>query len=202
MVNWGSQDWVISKISKVRHLFWDVPEAALARFNQIDPLTRLTFPSRTSANVINSLMIDEARKQFAGVSGSRFLDTNQTTYHLLNGCAFWYKQLGSDGLPSNYPTDLAKELMSGTFDFAPQQLLLVLGFRFDATFQRLALVEMQRYESTRFCKFYIELEKVAPKKTQIIEMPSSQASDAIATRTRVRIKRGPEQTELRAQEGE
>ena len=200
MENWGSQDWVISKIGRVRHLLWDVPEAALARYNKIDPLTRATFPPRTTANVINSLLIDEARKQFAGVRGSEFLDANQTTYHLLNGCALWYKQLGSDGLPSNYPTDLAKELMCGTFEFAPQRLLLVLGFRFDVSLQRLTLVEIQRYESSRFCKFYIELKKITPK-TQVIEMPS-QVSDAAGTRTRVRIKRGPEQTELRAQEGE
>jgi hypothetical protein len=200
MANWGSQDWVISKIGRVRHLLWDVPEAALMRYNKIDPLTRATFPARTTANVINSLLIDEARRQFSGVRGSEFLDANQTTYHLLNGCALWSKQLGSDGLPSNYPTDLAQELMCGTFEFAPQRLLLVLGFRFDASFQKLTLVEIQRYESSRFCKFFIELEKITPR-TQVIEMPL-QTSDAIGTRTRVRIKRGPEQTELRAQEGE
>lgn len=200
MKSWGSQDWVISKLRTVRHLLWDVPEVALARYNTIDPMIRMTFPPRTTANVLNSLIIDEARKQFAGVRGSEFLDTNQTTYHFLNGCALWYKQLGADGLPSNYPTDLAKELMSGTFEFAPQRLLLVLGFRFDDAFQNLKLVEIQRYQSTKFCKFYIELEKITPR-SQVIEMPT-QISDAIGTRTRVRIKRGPEQTELRAQEGE
>ncbi|WP_109488612.1 hypothetical protein [Occallatibacter savannae] len=200
MTNWGSQDWVISKIRNFRHLLWGVPEAALAKYNTIDPLIRMTFAQRTTANVINSLMIDEARKQFAGVPGSEFLDTNQTTYHLLNGCALWYKQLGSDGLPSNYPTELARELMSGSFDFAPQRLLLVLGFQFDETYQKLKLVQIQRYQSSNFCKFYIELEKFTPK-SQVIEMPT-QVSDAVATRTRVRIKRGPEQTELLAQEGE
>jgi hypothetical protein len=200
MGKWGSQDWTISKITNVKHLLWDVPEAALARYRTIDPLIRATFSSRTNANVLNSLIIDEARKQFSGVRGSEFLDANQTTYHLLNGCALWYKQLGSDGLPSNYPTDLAKELMQGAFFYAPQRLLLVLGFQFDDALQTLKTVVIQRYLSAKFCKFYIELEKVASK-PQVIEMPS-QTIDAVGTRTRVRVKRGPEQTELLAQEGE
>jgi len=201
MEKWGSQDWVISKIKTARHLLWDVPAAALARYQTIDPLMRVTFPPRTTANIMNSLVIDEARKQFCGVRGSQFLDANQTTYHLLNGCALWYKQLGSDGFPSNYPTDLAQELMQGTFPFAPQRLLLVLGFQFDEALQSLKKVVIQRFMSAGFCKFYIELEKVTPK-AQVIEMPSQMHAATLGTRTRVRIKRGPEQTELLTQEGE
>jgi hypothetical protein len=107
MALFGSQDWAVSKIRNVRHLLWDIPEAALTTYNTIPPALRLPWNARITANVLNGYVIDEARRRFDGVRGSEFLNTNGTTYHLFNGCVLWYKQLGEDGFPSNYPTETA-----------------------------------------------------------------------------------------------
>ena len=200
MAEIGSQDWVVSKIRGVRELLWDVPAAALATYGKIDPALRLPWNPRTVANVLNSYVLDEARRQFAGVKNSRFFDANGTSYHLLNGCALWYKQLGVDGFPSNYPTDLALEMMQGRFSFMPQRILLVVGFQVDDAMQAIKSVVIQRFHSVRQLKFYIELEKVTAK-SRVIEMPSH-STVATGTKTRIRIKRGPEQKELIVGENE
>lgn len=103
----GSQDWTISKLKSSRFKFYDIPDQALRTYNSIDPSLRLPLNARTIANNINCYVIDEAKKAFDGASNSRFEERNGTTYHYINGCAIWYKQLGSDGLPSNYPTETA-----------------------------------------------------------------------------------------------
>jgi hypothetical protein len=59
---------------------------------------------------------------------------------------------------------------------------------------------IQRFYSTGKLKFYIELEKLTSK-SRVIEMPP-QTTEALGTRTRIRIRRGPEQEELLAQENE
>ena len=41
MALFGSQDWAISKIRNVRHLLWDIPEAALTTYNTIPAALRL-----------------------------------------------------------------------------------------------------------------------------------------------------------------
>ena len=200
MLEIGSQDWTISKIRNVRHLLWDIPEAALATYNRMPGAFRRPFNSRATANALNCYVIDEARRRFEGVRSSEFFPANGTTYHLFNGCVIWYKQLGDDGLPSNYPTETAVEIMQGSFPFAPKRPVLVLGFSVDGAVQAIKQVMIQRYSSIGNLKFYIELEKMTSK-SRVVEMPS-QITDAIGTRTRVRIKRGPEQKELRAQENE
>jgi hypothetical protein len=196
----GSQDWAVSKISKVRHLLWDIPEAALAAYNKIPPALRLPWNSRVIANVLNSYVIDEAQRRFSNMRNSEFWPANGTTYHIYNGCVLWYKQLGEDGLPSNYPTDTALEMMQGTFAFAPKRPILVLGFKADEAIQSVKRVVIQRFNSVGQLKFFIELEKLTSK-SRVIEMPPHTAA-ALETRTRIRIKRGPEQKELLAQENE
>ena len=200
MALFGSQDWAISKIRNVRHLLWDIPEAALTTYNTIPPALRLPWNARITANVLNGYVIDEARRRFDGVRGSEFLNTNGTTYHLFNGCVLWYKQLGEDGFPSNYPTETVEEMMQGNFAFAPKRPILVLGFKVDEAIRCIKHVMIQRFYSTGKLKFYIELEKLTTK-SRVIEMPS-QTTEALGTRTRIRIKRGPEQKELLAQENE
>jgi hypothetical protein len=200
MAEIGSQDWAISKIRNVRHLLWEIPEAAIATYNRIAPALRLPWNPRVTANVLNSYVIEEARRLFGSSRNSEFWEANGTTYHLFNGCVLWYKQLGEDGHPSNYPTETAIEMMQGTFPFAPKRPILVLGFRVDEAMQSIKRVMIQRFNSIGELKFYIELEKL-PLKPRVIEMPS-QSTDALETRTRIRIKRGPEQKELMAQENE
>ena len=190
MLQFGSQDWVISKLRSNRSRFWEIPEQALRTFNSIDPLLRLPLNARTVANNINCYVLEEARKAFAEVGGSCFEDRNGTTYHYLNGCALWYKQLGDDGLPSNYPTETAKELMQGSFPWAPKKLLLVIGFELDATLQRVMRVEIQRYNSLNKLQFNIQLEKI--DSARLLTMPGT----AQTTRTKITIKRSAEQIEF------
>jgi hypothetical protein len=199
MPEFGSQDWVISKIRGARHHFWDVMGSALERYQRIPATERIVFNSRTIANVLNCLVLEEARIAFAAQRGSDFDERNGTTYHFFNGCVFWYKQLDDEGFPSNYPTETALELMQGRFPFMPQRVLLVVGFQLDPTMQSVKTVVIQRYSSAGRLKFYITLEKLPAKR--VIEMPLR--TDEIArTRTRIRIKRGPEQQDLKAQENE
>jgi hypothetical protein len=193
MVVIGSQDWVIEKLSRHRRSLREIPEAALETYNKIDPALRLPWNARTIANVMNSFIIDEARKAFDGQSGSKFLEANGTTYHLINECVLWYKQLDTDGLPSSYPTDTAQVLMQGSFPFLPKRFLLVVGFRFDEAMQKVERVEIQRFNSIGEIQFYIELEKTASA-TRVITMPPG--ASTTKTKTRVAIKRGPEQKEL------
>ena len=195
-----SQDWAVSKISKVRHLLWEIPEAALATYNRIPHAFRVPFTPRAVADVINSYVLDEAKRRFDGVRGSEFFPKNGTTYHLFQGSVIWYKQLGEDGLPSNYPTETAQEMMQGCFPFAPLRPILVLGFKADETMQSIKSVMIQRFNSVCKLKYYIELEKVTTK-SRVVEMPS-QTNEHLTTRTRIKIKRGPEQNELLAQENE
>ena len=201
MVEIGSQDWTVSRIRAFRNRLWDVPEKAVARYNsRIPAIDRLPFNARTIANVLNAYVLDEARRLFADVRNSRFEEINGTTYHHLNGCVLWYKLLDEDGFPSNYPTYTALEMMQGTFPFMPQRVLLVIGFQLDQALQSIRSVVIQRYSSGNRLKFYIALEKVTPK-SRVIEMPSHTAG-VIGTRSRVRIKRGPEQKELMGGETE
>ncbi len=193
MVVSGTQDWVVSKLKPNRRQLWDVPEAALATYNSIDPAIRLPWNPRTVANVINSFVLDEARKAFSGNGGSRFLEINNTAYHLMNGCALWYKQLGDDGLPSNYPTESALELMQGSFPFAPKYLLLVVGFKFDPMLHRLEKVEIQRFNGLGQMQFHIELQKLASP-ARVIAMPPGKIP--AKPKTRVAIKLGPEQKNI------
>jgi hypothetical protein len=182
-----------------KHLLWEIPEAAVAKYNKISPELRLPFHPRAVACVLNSYVIDEARRKFEGVRDSRFMSTNGTTYHFLKGCVLWYKQLGPDGLPSNYPTDTAIEMMQGSFPWMPQKVLLVVGFEIDDTCQRLLSVVIQRFNSAGRVQFYIEILPVVSK-ARILAMPTVAAQEG--QKVRVRIKRGPEQKELLVQENE
>ncbi len=199
MASVGSQDWVISKLNASKSRLCEAPETALARFHKIDPTLRLCWNARTIANVLNCNVIDEARRLFQGVRNSSFYAANGTTYHLLNDCVLWYKQLGDDGLPSNYPTSTALEMMQGTFSFMPQRVLLVVGFQLDEAIQKVRQVVIQRFSMSGQMQFYIELEKIVTK-PHVIQMPSHDTP--AGTRTRVKVKRGPEQKELLAQEND
>lgn len=178
----------------MREDLWAIPEAALANYNAIPPIHRLPWNPRVTANVINSYVIDEARRRFDGVRNSDFFEKSGTTYHLYNGCVLWYKQLGSDGFPSNYPTETALEMMQGCFPYAPTRPIFVLGFEVDEAIQALKRVVVQRFYSSGQLRYYIELEKIASQ-SRVIEMPAN-TTEALKTRTRIRIKRGPEQREL------
>jgi hypothetical protein len=95
-------------------------------------------------------------------------------------------------LPSNYQTDTAQLLMQGEFPFVEKRVLLVVGFRIDSAMQQVERVEIQRFRGNTM-QFYIELEKVA-RKSKVVTMPSDLT--ATKAKTRVTIKRGPEQEEM------
>jgi hypothetical protein len=206
MTEFGSQDWVISKITKVRHNFWNGVENAVARSRRLPASESITFNPRTWACVLNCLVLDEMQAAFDGVRGSGFDKRNGTVYHHFGDCVFWYKQLDDEGFPSNYPTETALELMQGRFMFMPKQILLVVGFQLDPVTHAVKSVEIQRYSSNRTVQFYIRLEKIEAK-SRVVQMPqhtgdSAKTDQLVTTKTRIRIKRGPEQKDLNAQGNE
>ena len=205
MAEFGSQDWVISKITKVRQNFWNGVENSVVRSRRIPADVSTTFNARTWACVFNSLVLDEMQSAFDGVRGSDFDKRNGTVYHHFGDCVFWYKQLDEDGFPSNYPTETAIELMQGRFMFMPKQVLLVVGFQLDPVTHAVKSVEIQRYSVNRTVLFYIKLEKVEVK-SRVVQMPqaggAAPTNEIVKTKTRIRIKRGPEQKDLNAQGNE
>ena len=85
--------------------------------------------------------------------------------------------------------------MQGAFPWAPKKVLLVVGFEFDEMLQRLERVEIQRFNGANKIQFHIALEKVVP--ARVLAMPSKTATP---TRTKVAIRRSPEQEELKVGE--
>jgi hypothetical protein len=165
--------------------------AGVRRLNRLSPDDLLAFTARCGADVLNSFVIDEARKEFEGVRESVFVDRNNTTYHQLNGCILWYKQLGSDHLPSNIPTLTAEQMMQGQFDFMPNQLLVVVGFELDLFKKKLKSVEIMRFGPGQRLEFTIEIVQV-PVETRVVEMPGKPATPKVR-RTKVAIRNGFEQ---------
>ena len=186
MALFGSQDWAITKIRNVRHHLWDIPEAALATYNTIPPALRLPWNARITANVLNGYVIDEAGGDLVEREVRNSL-CECDEYHLFNGRAFC-TATGEDGFPSNYRPNTEEEMTKGIFGFVPKRLVLVLGSKVDEALRGIQHVMIQRSNSIGQLKFYIELEKITAK-SRNIEMPS-QTSDALGTRTRIRIKRG------------
>lgn len=190
MVAIGTQDWEKDRISPYKDRLWRVLKAGVSRLNRLSPEDRLAFNGRCLADVINAFVIDEAREEFDGVRNSEFVAKNNTTYHLLNGCVLWYKQLGEDHLPSNIPTMTADQMMQGQFDFMPNQLLMVVGFELDEMKSKLKTVELLRFGPGQRLEFVIEIAEVevAPP----IVMPKT-AKPAATRRTKIEIRNGIEQ---------
>ncbi len=190
MARLGTQDWAHSQLSPHKDRIWRVMKKGVSRFNRLSPEDRLAFNGRCSADVLNSFVIDEAKGDFDGVKGSDFFEKNNTTYHSLNGCVLWYKQLGDNRLPSNIPTMTAEQMMQGQFDFMPDQLLLVVGFELDEMKQKLKSVELMRFGPAKRLEFVIVLAEV-PVQTPVI-MPKT-AKTAAHRRTKIEIRNGFEQ---------
>lgn len=150
----------------------------------------MAFNGRCTADVLNSFIIDEVKTAFDGVKDSSFITGNNTTYHRLNGCVLWYKQLGEDGLPSNYPTLSANQMLQGQFDFMPAELLVVVGFQLDAIKRKLPRIEIIRFGPGRRIEFVIEVLQVAGP--QVMPMPTAPAVPR-PRRVKVALKNGFEQ---------
>jgi hypothetical protein len=142
--------------------------------------------------VLNAFALDELRNTFDRVGNSQFLERNNTTYHTLNGCVLWYKQLGDDSLPSNIPTPTAEEMMQGHFSFMPDQLLIVVGFKLDGLKQTLQAVEILRFGPAKRLEFVIEIAEV-PVVTHVVTLPARSPAAARRQRTKIEIRNGFEQ---------
>ena len=151
----------------------------------------MAFNGRCTADVTNAFVIDEVRKEFDGVSDSSFLPINNTTYHVLNGCVLWYKQLGDDDLPSNIPTTNAEEMMQGQFEFMPDRLLVVVGFKPDALRQKIEKIEILRFGPSSRLEYVIEVLRV---EIPAISFPAEKNRER--RRTKVELRNGLEQKSL------
>ncbi len=194
MARFGTQDWTHRQLNAHKDRLWRVLNKATAMYNSLPPEFLLAFNGRCAADVMNSLVIATAQKEFDGVAESDFWLGNNTTYHVIKDCVLWYKQLNEDHLPSNYPTPAAREMMQGRFDFMPDRILLVLGFELDPFKKRITRVEIQRFGHGQQLQFVIEITKSA---APISVMP---ATTATAAKTRVRrkvvLRKGFEQKQI------
>lgn len=196
MLKRGSQGWAISRIGRHRELFYNAVENGLRRYKALAATDKVDLTARCRADYINSMVLAEAKKQFQTVGGSSFYPINNTTYHFINDCVVWYKKLDEEGLTSNFPTPSAEEMSQGSFSFAPQKVLIVLGFQFDELFQDIKAVSLIRFGSRKHVIFSIELEKLRPN---VLPMTASDQAKA-PKKPRVVLRRGPEQVELEALE--
>lgn len=186
----GTQDWTRRQISPHKTRIWRGLKAGVSRLNRLNADDRLVFNGRCAADVLNTFVIAEAQQEFDGVKGSEFIEKNNTTYHSLNGCVLWYKQLGEDHLPSNIPTLTADQMMQALFDFMPQQLLIVVGFELDATKRKIKSIELMRFGAGKRLEFVIEIAEVEVAAPLV--MPKT-ARPAATRRTKIEIRNGFEQ---------
>jgi hypothetical protein len=197
MAAFGTQDWTQKQLSPHKDRLWRVVERGGARLRRLPADDQLAFNARCTADVLNSFIIAEAESVFDGVKGSEFLPINNTTYHLLNGCVLWYKQLNSEDLPSNIPTPTVEEMMQGRFEFMPNQLLLVVGFKLDALKHSLVRIDLMRFGAGQRAEFLIELTKVTAPPS-VLKMPPYEKT-APRRRTKIEIRAGFEQKRLRVE---
>jgi hypothetical protein len=191
MASIGTQNWAKDRISPHKERLWRVLKSGVARLNRMSADDRLMFNGRCAADVLNAFVIGEARDEFESVRGSTFIEKNNTTYHALNGCILWYKQLGEDHLPSNLPTMTIDQMMQGQFDFMPNQLLMVVGFELDEMKRGLKTVELMRFGPGRRLEFVIEIAKVQVV-PRVVRMPNT-AKPAAVRRTKIELRNGFEQ---------
>ena len=193
MAAFGSQNWTNERLNNHKSRIWRALHAGVKRFNRLTAEDRVAFNGRCTADVTNAFIIDELRKEFDGVPDSSFLPINNTTYHALNGCVLWYKQLGDDDLPSNIPTSTAEEMMQGQFEFMPDRLLVVVGFKPDALRQRLEKIEILRFGPSSRLEYVIEVLRV---EVPAISFPAEKNRER--RRTKVELRNGFEQKSLTA----
>ncbi len=188
----GMQDWTRSRISPHKARLWRSLNAGVSRFNRLSADDRLALGGRCQADLVNAFILAEARKEFDGVKGSEFVDRNNTTYHSLNGCVLWYKQLNEDRMPSNIPTLSADQMMQGQFDFMPNKLLMVVGFELDTFKSKLKSVDLMRFGPGRRVEFVIELAEVEVQ-PRVVQMPPKGQPATAPRRTRIALRNGFEQ---------
>jgi hypothetical protein len=194
MAQIGTQDWTRTRLSPHKARIWRCLKSGISRYNRLSPDDRLAFGGRCQSDVLNAFVIFEARKEFDGVKDSEFVDRNNTTYHSLNGCVLWYKQLNEDRRPSNIPTLAIDQMMQGQFDFMPNKLLMVVGFELDAFKSQLKSVDLMRFGPGHRIEFIIELTEVEVQPRVMQMVPKGEP--AVPRRTKIALRNGFEQKAL------
>jgi hypothetical protein len=190
----GTQGWAKNQLSPHKRRLWRSLKAGVTRFNRLSPDDRLAFGSRCQSDVLNAFILAEARRELESVKGSDFVDRNNTTYHSLNGCVLWYKQLSEGRMPSNIPTLSVDQMMQGQFDFMPNKLLMVVGFELDALKGKLKSVDLMRFGPGRRIDFIIELAEIEVQPRVVQMSPTSES--ATPRRTKIALRNGFEQKAL------
>ena len=190
----GMQEWTKNRLSPHKARLWRSLKAGISRFKRLSADDRLVFGGRCQADVLNAFILAEARREFDGVKGSEFVDRNNTTYHSLNGCVLWYKQLNEDRMPSNIPTLAVDQMMQGQFDFMPTKLLMVVGFELDTFKSNLKSVDLMRFGPGRRIEFVIELAEIEVQPRVVQMQPKNQP--VAPRRTKIALRNGFEQKAL------
>jgi hypothetical protein len=173
------------------------------------PLFQSTYPnvalhsSRTRANILYDLMVIEARKEFDGVKNTRIIDAPMgvTLIEIDEKVLIRCKKLDDEGLPSNYPTERAKDYDDGDdlpgIPPAPQRL--TLGYRLNRLQTAVRDVLISNTTGGRFL-YDIILDEPGDDNIVILgKSPKDKpptSGNAEAPKRRVRIRASEEQTEI------
>lgn len=109
-----SRDQCVALVGPYKEKFFRVGSIPFSIYRAEFPRQELMSP-RTRANIINDLMVTQARVEFRGERGAVFVEApyNVTLMVLEEKALFRFKLIDDEGFPSNYPTDRAEDYQAG-----------------------------------------------------------------------------------------
>lgn len=109
-----AKDEVIAAIDPILESLYRIGAMPFSRYQAEYPNLEL-HSSRTRANILYDLMVDQARREFRGVRNTELIDPPSGVVLLAieDRVCLRFKKLDDDGLPSNYPTLAARDWENG-----------------------------------------------------------------------------------------
>jgi hypothetical protein len=154
---------------------------------------RCEYTARTSANVLNDLVVAEAIKAFDGVPGFvpvQDRKNNQKFIAVSQSALLWFKKVDAGRQASNYQTPRAQDIASGQCKLQgmPTNELIVVGYKLSVDQQAIQRVSFSP-PFIRKPKWYRDIEPIS--------MPQIQAAPAATdTNIKLRIVPGAKQRRL------
>ncbi len=189
-----TREAALSLIEAHKERFWRVCEEPWERWKQ-SPDPRLS-PS-TRASLIHDWMLDTARREFAGVPGSEFVDIESKGLVLLSldgQLLVRFKKFDDMRRPRNYPTAHARQYdQQMSLPEIPKATRVYCGYRLNRFQTDLRDVSISCMRGTRV-EWNIEIEQA---EQSVIRLPQPDSgSNGEARRPRVRIRRSEIQSDL------
>jgi len=189
-----SRDAALSLIEAHNERFWRVCEEPWERWKQ-SPDPRLS--PRTRANLINDWMLDTARREFAGVPGSEFVEIESKGLVLLRldgQLVVRFKKFDDSRRPRNYQTAHARQYnQQMSLPEIPPATRVYCGYRLNRFRTDIRDVSISCMSGTRV-EWNIEIE---PAEQWVIGLPEPDSgNNGEGPRPRVRIRRTEIQSDL------